>query len=624
MWNEPRTAADRNKRRTINKIILKEGYDWESTQEQLSNLIYGNDVPESCSWSDVSNSHIVAFEDSLKIQTASLLQDSLLTEEDEKTSPQTIQTEQLERKKSRSSDNLEAEDEVRLSGQSKESMGSNALVNASRTRDILLAHNSSVEIVQQDTGTGTSYKLRPNVEFYFNKGQRGKTYLPGNSQGNHISSYISILTAFVHSIANESGIDQAIDRFKNVGLTLLSDDEEISRNILKRKIHSSLLPDGRDAALRHIPEEETTKVLNEGGEMVDVPLKLMVKKGLIYERIDEKAKLLDGLGNYVLRKIQENKDFTVYSRGRIDARKDEGAVAKDSIRGLIFLDKVCLLNNIIGDQNFEEELAPFLRSLEADSRKTSATTSERADEEAVEEGQDAHLMRYGMNAWFEDGGTKADGLINTLISSGSVQAKREILKQVIEDMMAKNHQDKSISGFIGGLFDYDRELVFDYKKAFPLTKTELEDIDKRLKSEVEKGVLRSDQVDRQRLIEAGAVVQSKIAEQFEMEFSEVDVQTRLTYDEKHKISGQIVLSRSDQEKLEKITTKHLDIMDVVCKNALSHPIVENIYSSAKSEFVDQSVLKDGGWNKLEGFAERAFKIRINQQIDNARTLGGRS
>ncbi len=614
MWIEPRTTADRNKRRAINKIIsANKRYNWEESQSLLSDIVYGANVPESCSWNDVTNAHVVAFEDSLKIQTASLLQDS-----------SQAHAEHQERKESESPDNLEAEDEVRLSGQSKESIGSNALVNASRTRDILLNHNSSVEIVQD----GTEYKLRPNVEFYFNKGQRGKTYLPGNSQGNHISSYISILTAFVHTIANESGIDQATDRFRNVGLTLLLDDEEIVNEIQSRRINSTLLPDQRRMILQSIPEELTVKTTNKKSEEIIVPARLMTKKAFIYERIDEKAKLLDGLGNYVLRKIQENKDFTVYSRGRIDARKDEGAVAKDSIRGLIFLDKVCLLSNIKNDQKFEEELAPFLRSLGPDSKKLSSSSSARAFEEEVEEdqgeeGQDAHMMRYGMNAWFEDDGKRANDLMTALRSAEDIQAKRAILQQVVTDMMTKNHEEKTISTFIGGLFDYDRELVFDYKKGFLLTKTELEGIDKRLNSEVTKGNLRSDQVDRQRLIEAGAVVQSKIAEQFEMEFLG-GAQTNLFYDEKHKISGKVVLSRNDQGKLETITTKHLDIMDVVCKNALSNSLVGDIYSAAKSEFVDQSVLKDGGWNKLEDFREHAFKARINQQIDNAKALGGRS
>ncbi len=168
--------------------------------------------------------------------------------------------------------------------------------------------------------------------------------------------------------------------------------------------------------------------------------------------------------------------------------------------------------------------------------------------------------------------------------------------------------------------------MFDYKKGFPLTKSELEGIDKRLKSEVEKGSLRSDQVDRRRLIEANAIVGSKIEEQFEEEFSEKkeNVAINLDYDSNRKISGRIILSRKDQTKLEKITTKHLDIMDVAFHNALSHSEVRDIYSAAKSEFADQSVLKDGGWNKLEGFTERAFKIRIDQQIEDSKTLGGQS
>ena len=60
--------------------------------------------------------------------------------------------------------------------------------------------------------------------------------------------------------------------------------------------------------------------------------------------------------------------------------------------------------------------------MSSDDRKAATENADEMDED----GQDAHLMRYGLTAWFEDDGAQADSLKDELESVKMTHKKRTI------------------------------------------------------------------------------------------------------------------------------------------------------------------------------------------------------
>ena len=53
------------------------------------------------------------------------------------------------------------------------------------------------------------------------------------------------------------------------------------QQINNKQLYLSLSPDARNEALNYIPNVATTRVQNKSGDTIELPLNLMVKKGLI-------------------------------------------------------------------------------------------------------------------------------------------------------------------------------------------------------------------------------------------------------------------------------------------------------------------------------------------------------
>ena len=128
-----------------------------------------------------------------------------------------------------------------------------------------------------------------------------------------------------------------------------------------------------------------------------------------------------------LEEIQQDPLSTIYSEGRINKRKNEGSITKNSIRALLAIDKICYVKNLTDDE-FEEALPGLIQSLEP--------------KPSNENNEENHLLRYGITAWFGDKGSKADELTKNLKNASTTNDKRELLNTVYSEMMRGRTKEK--------------------------------------------------------------------------------------------------------------------------------------------------------------------------------------
>ena len=121
-------------------------------------------------------------------------------------------------------------------------------------------------------------------------------------------------------------------------------------------------------------------------------------------------------------------------------------------------------------------------------------------------------------------------------------------------------------------------------KAFPLTKTELNNVENTIRDEA--------QLDDARMREIANIVRNNVRYVFEDEFDRRDIDVALTYDANKKISGRVILTRNDAEKLVNITVKHLGIMDIVSQNVLKCNSTNEYYEKAKKEFLNNYIIEN--------------------------------
>ncbi len=575
IW-EVRSRTERDKERIVSEMLSE--YSFSITQPEIQEaLLQILDIDKSDSssriWSIMTRDHIAMFE----IQLRALY--SRISEDNNYNSDNTEENYDL------SSENLK-----RLSDDSVPStIGSNAQISASRSAAILLRHESNVLIVKKDGSN--EYTLRPVVQFYFNKYQRGKTYLPNDSQGDHISSYAFIIMSFINTLQNEEAIDEAIDRLRAIGRMLLpelnwpepfySSPSRETRNQILESIDGSLFIDG-------------------------IPGRLIAKQAFIFQKITEKATFLLNLTNSLLVNMQESRDFTAYSHGRLGKKIGEGAMARSSLRGLMALDKLCFISLLRDSDRFEAEISYLLTGLSSGKTTKEENSFSENKDEIDEDGQDGQIMRYGINAWFRDGGEAASSLQNDLMNANDIEIKRELLDRFIVKMKENNTTNKTISAFIGNLFDYDRVLRFDAQKAFPLTKRDVNLLQESINDE-SKSAKDMQRTLKQKLLD-------KVSTQFsdEFNFNSIDI-SKVSYNsDTDQITGSLALIRVNTDKLSMMLSKHLGISDIVCANIVKHSDMRINYIKSKDDFISDTVLEACGWSQLINIHALKEKMKNNQ------------
>lgn len=475
---------------------------------------------------------------------------------------------------------------------------SNAEVETLRERKILVTHRTKIEKTSND-------RLRTVVKFAINSDQRAKTYL-GDSQGDHTSSYLFLTYSLLSGARNERGIDEAIINLKRIGNQLLNREGKNELDSISSP--TFLSRDARQIALNHIPQKSGIK-LDDRSELGNFPLRQAAREDLLYAKISKKAEHLSDITTCVLNEVQKDPLATVYSKGKIKRDRegrivksdDEGPVVKKSARGLMLLDTLCSLYETRDDNNFDEKLGNFIYSLKA-----------RSGEESEEE----HLARYGFNSWYNDNGKTADAVKKELrqiahkgkkdSSINHRDAQKEFIKALIDDLLEIDHQTHKVSEFMGGLFDYDRTVEFDCKRAFPISDESKENIRQRQKPK-----------QKERLLTASIVEQ--VQEKFDsrVESKHCDF-TNISMNDKGDISGNIFITRNDPETLAKLVVRHENIMDIFCHNIQQH-IGDVKYNHMKRQFLEEEVFDKSGWNDLKNTSQ----VAINRERTNQQQIGSR-
>lgn len=287
---------------------------------------------------------------------------------------------------------------------------------------------------------------------------RPDTHLKG--QGDHITSYVAIITAIFFS-ANENTIVDAIVKIKNFIEELSADGPKMPGMLMKEPLYEK---DYRKTTVEKL--KKTQAIFENIDSIISDPISTDLNKKInefnMLRCSNEDIKIISGalkrdklrslaaslatLVTYALESVQSAEMTTVFSRGRVDKKKNEGSLAKEAARALVALNRLCQMTRL-SDEKLKENLDKFKKSLLIN--------------EGNKNGSDKHVVRYGLSHFT----SKIDSFAAMLGEAGDelvkVRAVLEKEKNAILDNPAM------IAEKIGDLYDYKQQLRFDLAKALP-------------------------------------------------------------------------------------------------------------------------------------------------------------
>lgn len=438
---------------------------------------------------------------------------------------------------------------------------------------------------QKNNIFATAYTTRDcKIIFTLNSKQRPPTYLGKNIQGDHITSYIAIISAILSS-TDKHTIQEAASKLKNL----------LERIFPSTQVNISSTPIFEIQPLYTSGWRNDTVAAIKKSGCLDLDTLEQLNGIIKFGKVTLMASDLARLANEVVQQIQGNSAIVVFSQGRVNKKKDEANLAKAAARMLMAFNRLCEIEKLDNKQ-FEEQIEDFISSF-AKSKKES------------QENQDSHVIRYGLKAFYlsmfkedVDRERKAEENVENDFKrlekfflsyqkskkskiktaedeydEDDFQPKKELFSpedclkhmKTVLSSLKKNMLDKPtiLAEQIGNLYDYPYTLKFNLTQAFP-----------------EKKMSEKDKISY--IEDKTAFYQSKFTDFFPRPYHLVKLDT---------VENEAIIMRKDMTLLLNSLSRHLGVIET----AFPELNKQENYQKILYTFLNQDVLIKAEWHHLK-------------------------